>query len=128
MAVRSGGGYRDGMGTLDIRLLDDSDGVPLLADWLRTDASLGRPVVRTLPATAEPGEMGAFADTLQVLVGEGIDIGAVAGSLALWLRSRRRTVEVELTEADGRTVRVKVDGTRSDEMVERTIKQALEEG
>lgn len=125
MVVRSGGGYRDWMGTLEIRLVDDSDGVPLLADWLRTDPGLGRPVVRTLPAAAEPGEMGAFADTLQI-VAEGLDLGAIAGSLALWLRSRRRTVEVELTEADGRTVRVKVDGTRSDELVERTIKQALE--
>lgn len=127
MVARRCDDYRGGMGTLDIRLVDDSDGVPLLADWLRTDPSLGRPVVRALPATAEPGEMGAFADTLQVVAEGGLDIGAIAGSLAVWLRSRRRTVEVELTESDGRTVRVKVDGTRSDELVERTIKQALEE-
>jgi hypothetical protein len=127
MAERPSGGYRGWMGMLDIRLVNDRDGVPLLADWLRTDPGLGRPVVRALPPTIEPGEMGGLADTLQVVTEGGLDLGAIAASLAVWLRSRRRTVEVELTEADGRTVRVKVDGTRSDDLVERTIKQALEE-
>jgi len=115
------------MSSFEITLADDPDGLPLLADWLRDDPGSGVRSARIRPAVPVPGQMGALADTLQVIVDAKLDIGAVAASMAIWLRSRRRNLVLEFGGSKGkRKVKVTAAGLRSDDALVEALRAALE--
>jgi hypothetical protein len=115
------------MGTFDVTLTGDPDGLPLLADWLRDDASSGVRSARIQPATPVEGQMGALSETLQVIVDAKFDVGAVAASIAVWLRSRRRTLTLEFGGSKGKQkVKVTASGMRSDDALVETLRTAID--
>jgi hypothetical protein len=68
-------------------------------DSLRGRVSAERPVI-------PPGQMGPLVETLIVAVGAQGAVTALAKSLATWIRHRRPSVDIELTGADGRQVKI----------------------
>lgn len=96
-----------------------SDQVSDLLAWLRAEEIDGL-VVRKAPGTPRAGEMGFDASMLEVLV-DAPAMAALAGSLGIWLRSRRSRVKVEL-EVGGR--KVKIDSTNIDD-ADKVLLEAL---
>jgi hypothetical protein len=57
-----------------------------------------------------PGEMGAVTDVLVVALSSGGAITVLLSSITTWLKARRPEVSIEVTSADGSTVRVNAKG------------------
>ncbi|WP_158675736.1 effector-associated constant component EACC1 [Nocardia stercoris] len=116
------------MGGFEITLTGDPDGLPLLAQWMSDEPVAGVVSARISPVPLEPGRMGALSDTLQIAVDTKVDLGAIAASLAVWLRSRRRNLVVEVSGAKGRRkVKVTASGLHSDDSLVETLRTALGE-
>lgn len=79
-----------------------------LFDWLRQEEDLRGRTTRTATPLS-PGEMGSLADTLTVAVGGGGALTVLFTSIAVWLRTRRSDIAVEVTVGDHK---VRVEGKR----------------
>lgn len=76
-----------------------------LKQWLtREDELRGQVTFSRSQLVAD--EMGGVADAVMVALGSGGAATVLAGSLSVWLRSRRADVTIEVTGPDGRSVRV----------------------
>ncbi|MFF2042516.1 hypothetical protein ACFVVX_19015 [Kitasatospora sp. NPDC058170] len=96
-----------------------------LADWLsREDELRGRAAIEK-PATP-PGQMGGLADILIVALGAQGAGTVLAASVAVWIRHRRPSADIEVTGPDGRSVRISVRDA-PDLDVEAVLRRALEE-
>ena len=76
-----------------------------LKQWLTRDDELRGRVTVSQPQLSVDG-MGGVADAVVVALGSGGAATVLAGSLSVWLRSRRADVTIEVTGPDGRNVRV----------------------
>jgi hypothetical protein len=91
-----------------IRLSGDSAHALLteLHAWLsREDALRGR-VAAAGQSAIPPGQMGGLTEVLIVGLGAQGAGSALAASLAVWIRHRRPSVDIEVTGADGRRVKI----------------------
>ncbi|ADI12835.1 hypothetical protein SBI_09717 [Streptomyces bingchenggensis BCW-1] len=103
---------------MDVRLtlqtLHADESLPLTEDllrWLKDEPEL-RGRVTVASAAPEPGQMsGGVLQTILVSLGSA-GVGALARSLPIWLRLQRSKVEIEVTRADGRSVRVSTDNRK----------------
>jgi hypothetical protein len=77
-----------------------------LRDWLRADDAFGGSADLALSRPGV-GEMGAVADTLNVVLGPA-EVAALAGALSVWLRTRRSDVKVRVRSGERE---VEVDAT-----------------
>jgi len=92
---------------VSIRLSGDTAQVllPELSGWLsREDALRGR--VSAGQSAIPPGQMGTLTEVLIVALGAQGAGTALATSLAAWVRHRRPSVDIEVTGADGRRVKI----------------------
>ncbi|MFI9327093.1 hypothetical protein ACIGZJ_06020 [Kitasatospora sp. NPDC052868] len=110
-----------------IRLTGDGASAELveLAAWLsREDELRGRTAIEK-PETP-PDQMGGLADILIVALGAQGAGTVLAASVAVWIRHRRPSADIEVTGPDGRSVRISVrDAPNLD--VEAVLRHALEE-
>ncbi|GAA4463952.1 effector-associated constant component EACC1 [Phytohabitans houttuyneae] len=81
-----------------------ADGVRELARWLGEEDEL-RGRVRLREGEAVSGTLGAITDGLVAVLGPA-GVGAFAAGVVQWLRTRRTDVEVEVSRADGATMKV----------------------
>ncbi|MGN2638574.1 effector-associated constant component EACC1 [Nocardia takedensis] len=92
----------------------NSDELTRLLDVMRyEDALRGR--VRPRPVPVRPHEMGAISDALVLTVGSGGAVGiatAITRSLSVWFTHKRSELKLNLTAADGTTI--KIDAKRVD--------------
>ncbi|MEV7188082.1 hypothetical protein ACIRRH_22155 [Kitasatospora sp. NPDC101235] len=72
-----------------------------LWDWLRRERELAG-LVRPLPSPPADGELGGVTEVLEIALGAGGAGVALAGSLSVWLRTRRADVSLEVTTKRGR--------------------------
>src|SRR4051812_34335131 len=87
----------------------------LLTEWLRDDDTLGRPQIEQVRAELCPDEMGLAVEALDIALGPGGTLSALATSLAVWASSRRRKVHLKIGTSE-------VDGSRDpDELALRLI-------
>lgn len=95
-----------------------------LQQWLKNEPEL-RGRIRQLRASPDPGHMGGGAlEALSLTLGSGT-LGVLARSLPIWLRQQRSEVEIEVSRADGDTVRIKADGVRDAEsLIRETLGQS----
>lgn len=73
-----------------------------LQDWVRRERVPGVRVVRKPPELKEE-DLGGISDVIQVIVGTGDVVGAVAGiatAVHSWLQSRRTRVAVTVVDGD----------------------------
>ncbi|KAK1180640.1 hypothetical protein B7755_022345 [Streptomyces sp. NBS 14/10] len=92
-----------------------------LRQWLRNEPEL-RGRITPLRSTPGPEQMsGGVVDALVLAVGSGT-VGVLARSLPIWLKQQRSQVEIEITGANGETVRVKADNIQDAESL---IRRAL---
>jgi Effector Associated Constant Component 1 len=94
---------------MDVRIrLSGAAAQALLTDlsaWLSREDDLRGRVSAEQPAILH-GQMGALAEVLVVSLGAQGAGTALATSLAVWVRHRRPSVDIEVTGADGRHVKV----------------------
>jgi hypothetical protein len=92
---------------VQIRLSGDAAQAPLteLRAWLSREDALRGQVSAGQP-TVPPGQMGTLAEMLIVALGAQGAGTALATSLAAWTRHRRPSVDIEVTGADGRRVKI----------------------
>ena len=84
-----------------------------LRAWLsREEALRGR--VSTVQPTILVNQMGALAEVLIVAVGAQGAGTVLATSLAAWIRHRRPSLDIEVTGADGRRVKIATRGADID--------------
>jgi outer membrane receptor protein involved in Fe transport len=100
---------RERGGAINVRIRLSGDTVQALLPELRTllsreDALRGR--VSVEQPTIPSGQMGGLAEVLIVALGAQGAGTALATSLAAWIRHRRPSVDIEVTGADGRRVRI----------------------
>lgn len=83
---------------------DGSDNeIRALYGWLRQGGELvGRLTLSERPP--DPEQMGTGLDALQVALGSGGAVSALAGGVLTWLRARSHPVAIELKRADGASV------------------------
>jgi hypothetical protein len=105
---------------ITIQLEDYQEGISLLGDWLRSNPSLGRPKIEAVPPQPDVGEMGAIADTIQVALGSGSILPALAASISTWAVSRRRKMTINV---NGHSVRV--DGSKDPDKLAQDILEQL---
>lgn len=79
--------------------------LPELRSWLAHEDDLRGRVSAEEP-TIQPGQMGGIAEVLIVALGAQGTGAALAASLKAWIRHRRPAVDIELTGADGRRVKI----------------------
>lgn len=115
------------METWILRLPGRAEDLVSLADWLSEDLALPRARLRTVGREAVPGEMGSLADALEVVGQQQEFAVALAGSLAVWIRSRRRHVRLSMQRPDGSTTEVELSGALPDEYLRDLIAQALKD-
>jgi membrane-associated two-gene conflict system component 1 (EACC1) len=84
--------------TLALRGEDSAEESRSLLDWLRADDAPGTRISLER-GTAGPGETGALDDVLR-LVCDPTTVAAVAGAIGTWLTTRRRAVELHLSNGD----------------------------
>ena len=78
-----------------------------LAEWMsREDEFRGR--VEVEQPEVRPGEMGGAAEVLVVALGAQGAGTALAASLSIWIKHRRPSVDIEVTNSDGRSVKLSV--------------------
>jgi hypothetical protein len=95
-----------------------------LLDDLTDEAELADAVTYS-PGDTRPGTLGGDLGTLLVTLGSsGGIVAAVARVLTTWLRSRNRSLTVEVTTPDGRSVKFEASGLSAD-YDERVIRQFL---
>jgi hypothetical protein len=96
--------------------------LPSLAEWLRADDALDRARVRSARPVLQEGHMGAVADVLEVALGSGGTLTALASSLAVWIHSRRRRITVTI---DGR--QAEFDGVDDVDALARRVLELMQE-
>ncbi|MFI6848983.1 hypothetical protein OG535_02420 [Kitasatospora sp. NBC_00085] len=96
-----------------------------LADWLSREDELRGQTAIEKPETL-PEQMGGLADILIVALGAQGAGTVLAASVAVWIRHRRPSADIEVTGPDGRSVRISVrDAPELD--VEAVLRHALEQ-
>lgn len=80
-----------------------------LFDWLRHEEVL-RGHIQLRPSTVTPETMGAFDETLLVVLGSGGAVSVLARSLTEWVKQRTSDVQLTLKRPNGETI--SVDGRR----------------
>jgi hypothetical protein len=85
------------------------DLVRSLQTWLHGDGDLP---VRLMEAPPSPGELGAWTESLAVILAPGGAAAVLAGSLVSWLRRRRSDLTVKLRRVDGAEIEVSVTQLR----------------
>ncbi|NEW26467.1 hypothetical protein GV790_07200 [Nocardia cyriacigeorgica] len=116
-----------GVSVVRIRLVGEQARAELvdLAAWLsREDELRGRVSVDT-PVVAE-GEMGALADVVNVAMGAPGLGAALVTSLTMWIRHRRPSADIEVTNSAGRSVKVVVRDVKDGDLAE-MLRQALDD-
>jgi hypothetical protein len=86
-----------------------------LHDWLTGDGELA---VRLVESSPRAGELGAWTDSLAVVLAPGGAAAALAGSLVSWLRRRRSDLTVKIRRPDGAEVELSVTQLRGVEITE----------
>src|SRR4051812_22664993 len=77
----------------------EDDTVDRLHEFLQLEPEL-RGRSRSEAQPGRPGEMGGYADVLQVAVGSGGAITMLVASVATWLRMRRSNVRIQLRRGE----------------------------
>jgi len=90
--------------SLGVVVAPSADEVRELARWLGEEDEL-RGRVRVREGDAVPGTLGALTDGLIAVLGPA-SVGAFATAVVQWLRTRRSDVEIEVSRADGATMKV----------------------
>jgi len=92
----------------------DTDALLELAHWLAQDHRLPDEA-RTARHVAAAGHMGASLDVLELVIGNGIALGALLVSLAQWRQSRPvpPVIRVSAHRPDGTTVTVETNDPRA---------------
>ncbi|MGW4369816.1 effector-associated constant component EACC1 [Nocardia takedensis] len=102
----------------------DSDELTRLLDVMRyEDALRGR--VRPRPVPVRPDEMGAISDALVLTVGSGGAVGiaaAITRSLSVWFTHTRSELKLNLTAADGTTIKVEAKRVNTPEVLQEVEK------
>jgi hypothetical protein len=96
-----------------------------LAAWLTSEDELrGRVTVRS--AAVSPGEMGGgIADVLIVALGaQGVGT-VLAASLSTWIKHRRPSADIEITDEEGRSTKISIRDATPD-TVDAVVRRALE--
>ncbi|WP_331764315.1 hypothetical protein OG524_36995 (plasmid) [Streptomyces sp. NBC_01520] len=76
--------------------------------WLLSDPEFRRYARLSLTSSRapEPGAQGDMIDVLSLVLGTGLNTGALALSIATWRSTRPRQITVTLERSDGRSVTV----------------------
>ncbi|WP_062989910.1 effector-associated constant component EACC1 [Nocardia anaemiae] len=109
-----------------IQLAGDNAAAALveLKQWLsREDELSGR--LSAVTRAPLPGQMGGITDVLIVVLGAQGAGAALVSSLSVWIRHRRPSVEIELTNSDGRSAKLSLRDTPPSEVSE-IIRQIVE--
>ncbi|MFI8199506.1 hypothetical protein ACIF6K_23735 [Streptomyces sp. NPDC085942] len=79
-----------------------------LYNWLLSDPELRRHARPALASSRppEPGSQGEMIDVLSLVLGTGLNTGALALSIATWRSTRPRQIMVTLERSDGSSVTV----------------------
>jgi len=95
--------------------VDEVGELAALLEWLRAEPGLAGAIreVRTPPG---PGELGGAAEALAVALGPGGAAGALAGSLFGWLRTRRSSLTVTVTNGS-RSITVQASEIRDGDVL-----------
>jgi hypothetical protein len=95
--------------------VDEVGELAALLDWLRGERGLAGAIreVRTPPG---PGELGGTVEALAVALGPGGAAGALAGSLFGWLRTRRPSLKVTVTNG-ARSITIEASQVRDSEVM-----------
>jgi hypothetical protein len=109
---------------LTLQTPDDADALRSLEDWLRRDPQLRGTRVAPIHARTGPTEMGGAADALELLLGHGELVGAVAGVVGAWFGTRVRRTKIYIKH-DGREVSIEADRKTKPDQVARTIMKEL---
>jgi hypothetical protein len=86
-----------------------------LHDWLTGDGELA---VRLVESPARDGELGAWADSLAVVLAPGGAAAALAGTLVSWLRRRRSDLTITIRRPDGAETELSVTQLRGLEITD----------
>ena len=105
---------------MDATVYAPADQVPSLLDWLRSEHIEGLSVQRATGRPA-PTEMGFDAAAVDLILSAPA-VTALAGSLAIWLRTRKSQVKIRVKSGE-REVEVESSNVANAETV---IKKALE--
>ena len=108
---------------VQIAILGDVEGLPLLGSWLQLDPALDRSVIHVVRAPIPEGTLGAVTDTLQVVLGSGSILPALAASISTWAISRRRKMTIAING-----ISVSVDGSRDADKLALEIVEKLMAG
>ncbi|MFB9907067.1 effector-associated constant component EACC1 [Allokutzneria oryzae] len=88
-----------------VRVVGGQADLVSLHQWLvREDELRGRVTLHQPPP--EPGQLGVATDVLVVALSGGGAITVLASSLQIWLKQRHSDVTIEVTNPDGRSVKV----------------------
>lgn len=112
--------------TIALLMVDEGDTAGELAalrDWLDGEVELqGRVFVREAPPP--PGSLGPLMQAIEVALGPGGAVTALATALIAWLRHRTGTVKISVELPDGR--RVQLDAERVRGMDGRALQEHLD--
>src|SRR5687768_9504624 len=79
-----------------------------LLDWLQQETPRpGR--VELVVGKPQPGAMGPLAEALEVALQGGGAVTVLAGSVATWMRTRRRPVRLRLRRSDGEEIVIEAE-------------------
>jgi hypothetical protein len=92
---------------------DTADELYSLRQWL-SDEDEFRGRVEFEQAPIRPGEMGAVTDALQVALSNDGALTVLAGSVAVWLRTRRSKLKVKIVNPDGSSQEITASGPVAD--------------
>jgi len=107
----------------ELRGQRDETELQSLFAWLQQERPRpGRVTLQT--AEPAPGTMGALTDTLQVALGAGGAGTVLAGSVATWLRARRRPVRLHLRRRDGEELSIDADVKHPEAVIEEFLEAA----
>jgi len=91
---------------------DDAADLEALGQWLAAEPQL-RGLIKTVPATPRPDELGTAADALVMAVGAGGAVSVLAASLkTFFAQPRGAKVRLVVTRADGSRIELDADRLR----------------
>src|SRR4051794_25466825 len=98
---------------IEILAEDAHDEQASLRKWLTAEDSLrGRVSARAAPLPSDA--MGPVADVLTVALASGGGLTVLAGSVRVWLQSRRSTLTVKVRGPNGRSAEITAAGPAAD--------------
>lgn len=108
---------------IDLRVLGQSPDViaelrQFLSDYL------DRVEVRLVREPTKLGELGAATDLIQAVGDSGLLV-TVPAAIAVWIRSRRKEVTIQISRKGGKKVTVKASGTMSEKDLRELIGRTL---